>query len=76
MRNWEKVRFVMIKALLLCIGLTILLFGANYLKVFEFLASGAFFWMAVALFILMIVTAIFVLGIPVGGENKDERDGD
>ena len=67
---------MMIKALLLCIGLAILLFGANYLKVFEFLASGAFFWMAVALFILMIVTAIFVLGIPVGGENKDERDGD
>ena len=62
----------MIKALLLSIGITILFFGANYFSLFDFLASKTFFWMAIGLFVIMITAAVFILGIPVNGEDKDE----
>jgi len=65
----------MIKALLLCIGLVILFFGADYLNLFGFLTSRTFFWVAIGLFVVMIGVAFFVLGVPVGGEDKDDANG-
>ena len=67
-----KGNFLMIKALLLSIGIVVLFFGANYFNLFGFLASRTFFWMAIGLFIIMIVVAIFILGIPDSGADKDE----
>ena len=66
----------MIKALLLSIGIAILFFGANYFSLFSFFASKAFFWMAVGLLIIMIIAAVLILGIPVSGEDEDERTKD
>ena len=65
----------MIKALLLCIGLAILFFGADYLNLFQFLASRTFFWVAIGLFVVMIGAAFLILGVPVGGEDKDDANG-
>ena len=62
----------MIKALLLSIGIAILFFGANYFNLFSFLASRTFFWCSIGLFVFMIIAAVLILGIPDGGEDKDE----
>ena len=65
----------MIKALLLSIGLTIVLFGASYLNLFNFLAGRTFFWLATGLFVIMAIIAVSVLGVPVGGEDKNDEKG-
>ncbi|MCQ2740725.1 MAG: hypothetical protein MJ210_01220 [Alphaproteobacteria bacterium] len=64
----------MIKALFASIGIGILFFLIYWLGIYDFLASRTFFWVAVILFVTMLIVAGVVLGVPYTKDSGNDKD--
>ena len=62
----------MIKALFAGSGIAVLFFFVYFFDIYDFLASRMFFWGAVLFFIVMMIGAGIVLGVPFTKEDRKE----